>query len=45
MVFIQNALFQAIKFTLEWVCEPFGELAGMIKLLNCFAQLLINNFA
>ncbi len=23
------------------LCEPFGEFAAMIKLLNCFAQLLM----
>ncbi len=45
MIYTNNALFKAIKLTLEWVYEPFGELAGMINLLNCFAQLLINDFA
>lgn len=27
------------------LCEPFGEFAAMIKLLKCFAQLLMNDFA
>ena len=27
------------------LCEPFGEFAAMIKLLNCFTQLLMNDFA
>lgn len=29
----------------KFVCEPFGEFAAMIKLLNCFTQLLMNDFA
>ncbi|RTX96641.1 hypothetical protein EKS39_14375 [Enterobacter roggenkampii] len=29
----------------QTVCEPFGEFTAMIKLLNCFTQLLMNDFA
>ncbi len=27
------------------IYEPFGEFDAMIKLLNCFTQLLMNDFA
>jgi hypothetical protein len=35
-----KAVFTVIDFS-----EPFGEIAAMINLLNCFTQLLMNDFA